>query len=142
MIRYVHLLTLLSLFALLGCSKHYFHADVAEYEGVTVQPMQITTSAHKLWVKVMVTNSGTQPIVVNRDAIVARLPSGQVIGRAMGTYTVHDAYFIPGGMSHEVYVEFHEAGFDWDTVPQVTIDFSRGMTRNGQRLPIQMGVVP
>jgi hypothetical protein len=145
MIRQVRLLALLSLLALLalpGCSKHYFHADVAQYEGVTVQPMEIWTSGHKLWVRVMVTNSGTQPILVNRDAIVARLPSGQVVGRAMGTTTIHNTYVVPTGMSQKVYVEFPEAGFIWDMIPQATIDFSAGMTREGQPLPVRLVVVP
>ncbi|HSQ62100.1 MAG TPA: hypothetical protein VLM85_02760 [Polyangiaceae bacterium] len=142
MIRYVRLLALLSLFALLACAKHYFHADTAEYEGITVQPTLVVASGDKLWVRTTVTNSGTQPIVVNRDAIVARLPSGMVVGRAMGTTTIHEPYFIAGGMSHEVNVEFHEAGFDWHVVPQATIDFTAGITRNGQRIPILLGVVP
>jgi len=136
------LFALFSLIGLLACSKHYFHANSVEYEGVTVQPMEIWTGGSKLWVRAMVTNSGTQPILVNRDAIVARLPSGMVVGRATGKTSVHDVYFIPAGMSHPVYIEFREAGFDWDSVGEASIDFSAGVTRDGQHVPLHMSVVP
>lgn len=135
-------LALLSLVGLLACSKHYFHADTAEYEGVTVQPMEVWTSSHKLWVRAMVINSGTQPIMVNRDAVVARLPSGMVVPRAIGRTSLHGVYFVPGGLSHPVYVEFEEHGFDWDTVAAATIDLSGAVTREGQPLPIRFSVKP
>lgn len=134
------LLALLSMLALLACAKHYFQAQTAEGEGVTVQPMQVWVGGHKLWVRVTVINRGPEPIVVNRDAVTARLPSGQVVGRATGRTSLHDDYFIPPGGSHAVYVEFAEQGFDWDTVPQVTVDFSRAISRSGQAVPVAMVV--
>ncbi len=124
----------------LGCAREYLHASSVAYEGVSVEPSQVWISGHKLWVRAVVINSGTQPIQVSRDAMIARVPSGQVVSRALGTTTVHDVYFIPGGAAHAVYVEFHEAGFDWNTVPQATIDFSNAITRDGQHLPLAMTV--
>lgn len=126
----------------LGCMHHSFmHADSVSYEGVSLQPNEVWISGHKLWVRATVINTGTQPIQVDRDAVLARLPSGPVVGRAMGVTTVHAPYVILGGMSHPVYVEFHESGFDWDHVQQATIDFTGAITREGQPLPLQLTVM-
>jgi hypothetical protein len=123
-----------------ACSHEYFSAHPVQYEGVVVQPVDVTAGRHKLWVKVLVTNAGTEAVAVNADAIVARLASGQVVGRVVGRYTTHEVDVIPGGTSHQVDVEFAEAGFDWHRTAQVTIDFSHAITRAGVALPIEMTV--
>ena len=133
-------LALLATLVLLSCTKTYLHAEAAQAEGVVVQPMQAWIGGHKLWVRVNVINEGSEPILVDRDAVVARLPSGQSVGRALGRTSLHGAYMIPPSASHPVYVEFEEAGFDWDTVPRVTIDFTQAITRGAQHVPVEMAI--
>lgn len=131
-----HLLMPLALSAVLlasGCGgKQFWNAGTAQGGGVQVQPMQSWVSGHKLWVRTTVLNGTTDPIVVVRDAISCALPNGAMVGRASGSTTVHTPYVIPAGGAHAVYVEFEEGDFDWHTVPQVTVDFSKAITKNGQ----------
>ncbi len=134
------LLTLLAILALVACTKSYLHAELAQAEDVIVQPENVWIDRHKLWVRVEVINQGDEHIVVNRDAIVARLPSGQIVDRAMGRTTVHATYVIPPKASRAVYVEFAEAGFDWDRVPSVTIDFTNAIQCGNRQIPVQMPV--
>ncbi len=136
-IRFVALFAVL---ALVACTKSYLHADVAQAEGVVVQPLETWIGGHKLWVRVDVVNEGQEAITVNRDAIVARLPSGQVVGRAVGRWTQHEAYVVPPQATHPVYVEFEEAGFDWDRTPSVTIDFGHALMRGNQPIVVQMAI--
>jgi hypothetical protein len=138
--RLVQLLAFFAVLALLACSKTYLHAETARGDGVTVQPTQVWIGGHKLWVRVNVMNESPEPILVDRDAIVARLPNGQTVERAVGRTSLHGAYTVPPGGFHAVYVEFEERGFDWDTVPSVTIDFTRGITRGGMPVRVLMTV--
>lgn len=108
---------------------------------VTIQPDSVWARGHKLWVRTNVINGTNQPIVVDRDQIIARLPNGAVLHRAQGTYTQHMPYMIPPGAGHAVYVEFAEEGFDWRDMPNAQIDFSTAITTNGQPLVIPPLVV-
>jgi hypothetical protein len=134
------LLAFFAVLALVACTKSYLHAEVAHAEEVVVQPENVWIDRHKLWVRVEVINQGDEHLVVNRDAIVARLPSGQVVNRAMGRTSIHATYVIPPNTSHAVYVEFAEDGFDWDRVPSVTIDFTNAILRGNHQIPVQMPV--
>jgi len=125
-----------------GGGKTYMRAQTVQSAGVLVQPTDVWIGGHKLWVRVDLANQGPAPLIVNRDAIVARLPNGQTVPRAVGRTTVHNEYMIPPGASHAVWVEFEEAGFDWHAVPQVTIDFTPAVMRAGQPVPVQMNVAP
>lgn len=136
----LRLLALAAIVVAFACTKTYLHAEPVQDEGVAVQPMQVWISGHKLWVRVNVVNQGSEPIMVERDAIVARLPNGVTVGRAMGRTSLHGAYFIPPYASHAVFVEFEEQGFDWDTVPRVTIDFTQGVHRGATPVPLQMAI--
>jgi len=142
-LRPLTLLSFLSV-ALLACGepKVYMRAQAAEGPGVEIAPERVWVAGHKLWVRAEVINKGTEPIVVDRDAIVARLPGGQTVGRAEGRLTLHQPYYIPAGGAHPVYVEFEELGFDWHTVPEATIDFSAGIRRGDQPVPVHMAVNP
>ena len=121
-------------------SKQLWTAFPAQGDGVRVDPIGTWVSGGKLWVRVTVSNGSPAPIEVVRDAVVCVLPNGQRLGRAMGSTTVHTAYMIPPGGAHAVFVEFSAQGFDWDTVPDVNIDFSPAMTRGGQ--PINVAPLP
>lgn len=135
------MLKLLSAFALAsflfacGGGKHFWAAQPINGP-VTVQPEEVWAHGGKLWVRVVVVNGTSAPIVVDRDQVIARLPNGAVAHRAQGTYTQHVPYMIPPGASHPVYVEFPAEAWDWHDVPSAQIDFSAAVTSNGQ--PIQM----
>jgi hypothetical protein len=118
-------------FACGGGGKHMWLAQ-AQPGPITVQPQEVWAHGHKLWVRCSVVNNSAQPVLVDRDQIVARLPNGAVIHRAQGAYTQHMPYALPPGAGHEVYVEFAEEGFSWRDVPNAQIDFTPGVTMNGQ----------
>jgi hypothetical protein len=103
---------------------------------VTIQPEEVWVRGGKLWVRVVVVNNTGAPIVVDRDQIVAHLPNGAVVRRAEGTYTQHMPYVIPPGAGHPVYVEFYGEGFNWRDVPNAQVDFSPGVTTNGQPVAV------
>lgn len=131
------LLFVVLLVSLVACGggKHFWLAQ-AQPGPITIQPQEVWAHGHKLWVRASVVNGTAQPILVDRDQIIARLPNGAVVHRAMGTYTQHAPYMIPPGGGHEVYVEFAEEGFDWHDVPTAQIDFSPGVLVNGQPVTV------
>lgn len=135
--RFIALFATVMLFT---CTKSYLHAETAQAEQVVVQPLQVWIGGHKLWVRVNVANEGSEEILVDRDRVVARLPSGQTVGRSVGSTSLHGAYVIPPHASHLVYVEFEETGFDWDTVPQTIIDFTPAITRGNSHISVQLPV--
>jgi hypothetical protein len=126
------LLALTVAVAACGGEKIVLHAQPVDSAGVHVQPLDIYVGGKKLWVRLSVTNSGTGTLIVQRDAVVAHTPNGQTIGRAQGTYGLHEPYVIPAGGMHLVYVEFEEQGFKWKDMPSATIDFANAVTRDGQ----------
>jgi len=132
------LLSILALAVVLACGggKHYWQAQPAQGGPITIQPEQIWVAHGKLWVRTNVVNGTGQPIMINRDAIVARLPNGAVVHRAAGSATIHAPYLIPPGGAHAVYVEFYADGLDWQTVPNAQVDFSPGLTVNGQPMAV------
>ena len=136
----LRLFAMLVVVGMIACGKTYLHAAAAQNEGVTVQPMQVWIGGHKLWVRVNVVNEGSEPIVVDRDAVVARLPDGQAVGRSVGRTSLHGTYFIPPQSSHPVFVEFEETDFDWDRVGRATIDFTPGLRRGTQPIAMQLPV--
>lgn len=101
-----------------------------------MQPIQAWVGGSKLWVRTTVLNGSPEPIVVLRDAVVCTLPNGQQVGRASGSTSVHTPYVLPPGGAHAVYVEFEGEGFDFHAVPQVTVDFSKAITTNGQPVAV------
>jgi hypothetical protein len=114
-----------------GGGKHFWIAQ-AQTGPITIQPEQVWAHGHKLWVRVMVMNNTGQMVVIDRDQIVARLPNGAILHRAIGAYSVHEPYVIAPGGGHPVYVEFGEEGFDWHDMASAQIDFSPGTQVNGQ----------
>jgi hypothetical protein len=118
-----------------GGGKHLWAAQPVSGP-VTIQPQQVYVRGGKLWVRTNVINGTNQPIMVDRDQIIARLPNGAIVHRASGSTTVHTPYMLPPGAAHAVYVEFFGEGFDWRDVPGAQIDFSPGVTTNGQPMQI------
>src|SRR6185437_16178443 len=101
--------------------------------GVQVEPTQAWVGGHKLWVRVMVTNTSPDQIRVVRDGMTCTLPDGHKIPRAAGSSTNHAAYFIPSGGSHAVFIEFQDQDFDWHDIPKVSVDFSKGIFGKGEQ---------
>jgi hypothetical protein len=130
----------LSGFAACG-GRHYWSATATQGQGVRVDPMQAWVAGGKLWLRTTVFNGTSEPIRVIRDDVACVLPSGQRVGRAAGTTTVHTPYVLPPGQSHAVYVEFEGEGFDWSTVPEVKVDFSHAVFRGEQPVSVAPMVV-
>ena len=126
----------LSLSAVACGHKEVWHTQVAEQNGVRIVPEQVYVSGHKLWVRTTVVNGTQQAMLILRDEIVVRLPNGAVVPRAAGRTSLHQPYNVMPGGAHEVYVEFEDNGFDWRAVPSVNVDFSPGVTLDGQ--PVQL----
>jgi hypothetical protein len=117
---------------------------------VRVTPTELEISGKKLWVKLQVQNLSTGTILIQRDQIIAHLPSGQTLTRAIGTggwgygYGVYDAhmpYALPPGAIHPVYVEYEEQGFKWKEMPSAQIDFGAAITRDGQPVAVPPFIV-
>ncbi len=122
---------------LTACSSTIvYRAQPLEGPDVRVLPLQVTASGGKLWLRVDVTNASEGTIAVNRDYIKARLPSGQIVSRAQGTFGIHNAYTLPPGAMHAVYVEFEQQGVRWDDIAHVRIDFSLAITRDGKPVSV------
>lgn len=94
---------------------------------VSIEPLRVNINSSRLWVRTRVTNHGSVPLLVDRDAVTAVLPNGNAVTRASGVFTRHQAYVIPPGASRNVYVDFREAGFRWEALPGARVDFSRAV---------------
>jgi hypothetical protein len=119
---------------------------------VRVTPTELIVKGKKLWIKLIVQNMTDGVIMIQRDQMVAHLPNGQTLARAMGTYGgvgwgygyayaggyegIHAPYVLPPGAMHPVYVEYEQQGFKWEDVPSVQIDFAGAITRDGKPLPV------
>jgi hypothetical protein len=116
-----------------------------ESPDVRVAPGKAVIRGDKLVVKVVVQNSSPSAISIVRDQIVARLPSGQTVTRAVGRpygegiwsyyggggWVTHEPYVLAPGATREVDVAFKEVGFDWRDITAVAIDFDGAITRGG-----------
>lgn len=131
--RFVLMLTLSLPFLVIGCgSKQYWSASPAKGGGVQVEPMQAWVGGHKLWVRATVINNSPDQIRVVRDGMTCTLPDGHKLARAAGSSTSHAAYFIPPGGSHAVFIEFQDQDFEWQAIPKVSVDFSKGIFGKGE----------
>ena len=133
---YVVLLAMTLGLAACGGGKIVLHAQPLDSGDVHVQPLDIYYGGKKLWVRLSVTNTSKGTLIVQRDAVVAHLPNGQTVSRAMGTYGLHEPYVIPQGGMHLVYVEFEEAGFHWKDIPSAQVDFANAITKDGQPVAV------
>ena len=138
--------------ALAGCGggKIILHMQgpVASND-IHVTPTELMVSGKKLWVKLQVQNASGGTLIIQRDAIVAHLPNGQTLTRAMGSGAwgygygayAHEPYVLPPGAIHPVYVEFEEQGFKWKEMPSAQLDFAGAITRDGQPVVIPPFIV-
>jgi hypothetical protein len=119
---------------------------------VHVTPTELMISGKKLWVKLQVQNLSAGTLLIQRDQIVAHLPNGQTLTRAIGTYgggwgygygayEAHMPYALPPGAIHPVYVEYEEQGFKWKEMPSAQIDFGASITRDGQPVAVPPFIV-
>ncbi len=116
---------------------------------IHVTPTELIISGKKLWVKLLVQNASSGTLIIQRDQIVAHLPNGQTLTRAIGTggwgyygaYATHEPYVLPPGAIHPVYVEYEEQGFKWKEMPSAQLDFAGAITRDGQPVVIPPFIV-
>ncbi len=154
--RSVYAVALAATLAACGGERATLHMQPVATADVSVTPTEITISGKKLWVKLMVQNRTSGVVMLQRDQIVAHLPNGQTLARAMGTYGggwgygyayaggyegIHAPYIMPPGSMHPVYVEFEEQGFKWQDIPSAQIDFAGAITKDGQAVPVPPFVV-
>jgi hypothetical protein len=137
-------------FALVACggSKIILRMQPIDTADVNVTPTELMISGKKLWVKLQVQNRSTGTLLIQRDQIVAHLPNGQTLTRAIGSmgwgYGVYDAhvpYVLPPGAIHPIYVEYEEQGFKWKDQPSAQIDFGAAITRDGQPVTVPQFIV-
>jgi hypothetical protein len=124
-----------------GGEKIVMHAQPLDSPDLHVTPTELRVGGTKLWVKLMVQNVGQGTLILQRDAMVAHLPNGQTVPRAMGSWGTHEPYVITPGAVHPVYVEFDQQGFKWADVPSVQIDFNSAITKDGKPLTVPAFVV-
>ena len=127
------------------------HMAPVDSADVHVTPTEIVYSGKKLWIKIMVQNNSKGTLMIQRDQMVAHLPNGQTLSRAVGTggvgwgygyaYDTHAPYVLPPGAMHPVNVEFEEQGFKWKEIPSAQIDFGGAITRDGQPVVVPPFVV-
>ena len=103
---------------------------------VSIQPQKAWFEGGKLWVRTIVVNNTGQAITINRDAIIARLPNNTRVPRANSTS--HEPYFLASGGAHDVNLEFEG---DFSNVANAEVDFSPGVTLNGQPMQVPPLVV-
>jgi hypothetical protein len=137
---------------LAGCGggKVVMHMAPVNSADVNVSPTELVVSGKKLWLKLMVQNNSKGTLMIQRDQIVAHLPNGQTLSRAVATggwgygyavYDTHAPYVLPPGAMHPVNVEYEEQGFKWKEIPSAQIDFAGAVTRDGQPVTVPPFVV-
>jgi hypothetical protein len=152
--RFVQASALVVTLSACGGEKAVLHMQPVATADVRVTPTELKISGKKLWIKLMVSNSSSGVLMIQRDQIVAHIPGGQTLTRAMGTYggygwgygygaeyASHQPYVLPPGAMHPVYVEFEQQGFKWEDIPSAQIDFAGAVTRDGQIVPVPAFVV-
>ena len=95
----------------IGClAKLTLHAKPTTLQNaVFVRIYEAEVSNGRLYVKMWLQNTSETPINVDRNGFQLRLPSGEVLARAIGTFTRHNIYSIAPGMGHDVFVDFQSA---------------------------------
>jgi hypothetical protein len=136
-----------------GGGKVVLRMQPVESADIRVTPTDVYLSGKKLWIKILVQNTSSGTLIIQRDQMLAHLPNGQTLTRAMGTYGgwgygygagyagIHEPYVLPPGVMHPVYIEFEELGFKWKDIPGAQIDFAGAITRDGQPVVVPPFVV-
>src|SRR4051812_32535533 len=103
--RRVWMTGLIALVALVGCggARSYWAAQPIAVQGLVIQPFEVYARGRLLNVRANLTNQGSLPVIVDRDAVTLVLPNGRVISRSQGTFTQHSPYVVPPGATHPVF---------------------------------------
>ena len=148
--RFLYASAVVLAFAACGGDKEVLHMQNVDTAELHVTPTEIRISGKKLWLKLNVANATNGTLMIQRDQIVAHLPNGQTLTRAIakGGYgwgyayvNTHQPYIIPPGAMHPLNVEYEEQGFKWKDIPSVQIDFAGAATINGQPVAVPAFVV-
>ena len=143
--RLVYALLLAVTLTACGGGKVVLRMQPVQSADIRVTPTDVYLSGKKLWIKILIQNTSSGTLIIQRDQMLAHLPNGQTLTRAMGVYGggwgyaygggyagTHEPYVLPPGVMHPVYIEFEEMGFKWKDVPGAQIDFAGAITRDGQ----------
>jgi hypothetical protein len=140
-------LTLALWLAACGGEKITLHMQGAvQSNDIRVTPTELVVSGKKLWIKLIVQNATAGTLLIQRDQIVAHLPNGMTLTRAIGSgawgyVPSHEPYVVPPGAMHPVYFEYDEQGFKWKDIGSVQIDFGGAITNNGQPVVVPPFVI-
>jgi hypothetical protein len=129
---------LVALVTLAGCGggKVYWNAQPVAVQGLVVQPFEVYARGRLLNVRTNVSNQGSLPVVIDRDAVTLILPNGRMISRSQGTFTQHTPYVLAPGATHPVFVDFRSEDFNWRDFPEAQVNWQSAVTVNGMPIAI------
>lgn len=141
-LRSVLLIGLMFLALIAGCSQRValYAAPTTYPSGVNVRLQQAYYKGDRLYVEMYVMNGTPQSILVDRDGMSLKLPSGQALPRSSGMTTLHKPYAIAAGMGHQVFVDFrYDPGFEGITGASVVLG---GVSFGNDPSPKVVGELP
>lgn len=125
-----------------GANDTAWSANQVANEHVRITPGQISVSRDRLYVKMTLVNTTRETLVVERDAVMLKLPDGRAVRRSTGITSLHKPYTVPPGAAQSVHVDFLPAeSFDWSTVASAEIDFSQAIHVGAAAVPVPPLVV-
>jgi hypothetical protein len=130
-----------ALLLLAACARVPFFAPEATLANVVqVRTFDAFARDERLYVRTVITNVSSAPIVIDRDGFALKLPSGEVLPRSSGTTTQHRPYPLPPGASHEVFVDFRSP-YALDTIAGAVLVVG-GITVGAEPTPRVLGEIP
>jgi hypothetical protein len=106
--------------------------------GVMVSPRELFLKDNKIWLRLTVINNTGKVMVLDKNQILAHLPDGRTLSRALGTFGKYARpAVVQPGLSHDLNIEY-EMG---PAPMEVTIDFNLGFIVDGKTQPLGPYVV-
>lgn len=125
-----------------GANDSAWSASQVANEHVRITPGQISVSRDRLYVKMTLINTTRDTLIVERDAVMLKLPDGRAVRRSTGITSLHKPYTVAPGATQSVHVDFLPAeSFDWSTVASAEIDFSQAIHVGASAVPVPPLVV-
>ena len=138
-VRRIALLVLFVVFAAVtaGCRRNpsYVATPVAS-PPVRIVVGRVVADGDRLYVEAQVTNTGAEPLVVDRNGVTLALSDGQVLGRSVGITSTKQPYRLEPGRTRAVHVDFRAEDFKWRDVHRATIDWSGAISVDGKHVAI------
>lgn len=125
-----------------GANDGAWSANQVANDRVRITPGEISVSRDRLYVKMTLVNTSNDTLVVERDAVMLKLPDGRAVRRSTGITSTHKPYTVSPGGTQSVQVDFLPAeSFDWSTVASVEVDFSQAVHAGAAAVPVPPLVV-